>query len=281
MKHPLSITTSLLLLFLAAQFIGLAIVSSYLNAEQEWEGIPVVAGVQIERPDLTPTQAIFYIIGAILLGSLLIFAIIHFRGILIWKLWFTCAIVLCMYIAFAAFTAPLLALLIALALGITKVFFPNKYLHNISELFTYGGLAALFTPLLSVLAAFLLLLVLSVYDLYAVFKSKHMIKLAKFQTKSGVFAGLMLHYGKGSPSKQSAKGSRTLAVLGGGDIGFPLFFSGAVLAESGILAGAVVSIGAAIGLLVLLLIGERGKFYPAIPFLTAGAALGYIITLFL
>ena len=78
MKHPLTITLSLLFLFLAAQFIGLAIINSYLNAEQEWEGIPSVGGFSIERPDLTPAQAILYIIGAILIGSLLILVIIHF-----------------------------------------------------------------------------------------------------------------------------------------------------------------------------------------------------------
>jgi len=282
MKHPWSITVSLILLFLAAQFIGLAIVHSYLlSAEGKWRNIPSVAGVSIERPDLTPTQAILYIVGAILIGSLLIFVIIHFRGMLFWKLWFACAIIMCLYIAFAAFVVPWGALALAMIIGLSKIFFPNKYLHNVSELFTYGGLAALFTPLLTVLAAFLLLLVLAVYDLYAVFKSKHMIKFAKFQTQSGVFAGLMLPYGKTilSSRKKAEKNKGNVAVLGGGDIGFPLFFAGAVLAASGVLAGAIVSVGAAAGLLVLLLIGQKGKFYPAIPFLTVGAAIGYLITL--
>lgn len=282
MKHPLTITLSLLFLFLAAQFIGLAIINNYLNAEQEWEGIPSVGGFSIERPDLTPAQAILYIIGAILIGSLLILVIIHFRGMLLWKLWFTSAIVLCLYIALAAFLSPWIALFLSLIVGIAKVFFPNRYLHNISELFIYGGLAALFAPILNVLAAFILLLILSVYDLYAVFKSKHMIKLAKFQTQSGVFAGLMLPYGKTSMTASKKTGTHgTLAVLGGGDIGFPLFFAGAVLAVSGIISAAIISIGATLGLFVLLLIGQRGKFYPAIPFLTAGAALGYLVTLLL
>ena len=163
---------------------------------------------------------------------------------LLWKLWFTSAIVLCLYIALAAFLSPWIALFLSLIVGIAKVFFPNRYLHNISELFIYGGLAALFAPILNVLAAFILLLILSVYDLYAVFKSKHMIKLAKFQTQSGVFAGLMLPYGKTSMTASKKTGTHgTLAVLGGGDIGFPLFFAGAVLAVSGIISAAIISIG--------------------------------------
>ncbi len=278
-----------MLLFFIAQIIGLNVINNYLPYNEQgeiqyteegeiiWEEVPAVAGVAIERPNLTPTQAIFYIVAAILVGSLLIFLIIMFRGVLIWKIWFALAIILCLYIAFAAFFAPLIAAIIAVFLGGAKVFFPNKYMHNLSELFTYGGLAALFAPLLTVLTAFLLLLVLSVYDLYAVFKSKHMIALAQFQTKSGVFAGLLIPY----TGKAEKKGKGTIAVLGGGDIGFPLLFSGAVLAAKGFNPAVIVSIGATLGLLVLLLLGQKGKFYPAIPFLTAGVSIGYLITLLL
>ena len=43
-------------------------------------------------------------------------------------------------------------------------------------------------------AVFVLLILISVYDFIAVFKIKHMITLAKFQTKSKVFAGLFVPY---------------------------------------------------------------------------------------
>lgn len=282
MKHPVTITLSLVVLFLAAQIIGLNVINNYLPYNEQgeieytegeivWEEVPTVAGVSIERPNLTPTQTILYIVGAILIGSLLIFLIIRFKGVWLWKLWFALAIILCLYIALAAFVSPLIALVLAIVLGSAKIFFPNKYLHNLSELFTYGGLAALFAPLLTVLTAFILLLALSIYDVYAVFKSKHMIKLAKFQTSSGVFAGLLIPY----------SGGKGVAVLGGGDIGFPLLFSGAVLAAKGFNPALIVSLGATLGLLILLILGQKGKFYPAIPFLTAGVSIGYLITLFL
>ena len=73
------------------------------------------------------------------------------------------------------------------------------------------------------------------YDAYSVWKSKHMIKMAKFQAKSKVFAGLLVPYKKNreesklpKKGKVSFKGVKT-AILGGGDVAFPLLFIGAVM----------------------------------------------------
>ena len=121
------------------------------------------------------------------------------------------------------------------------------------------------------------------YDMYAVWRSKHMIAMAKFQTKSGIFAGLLLPYQMPSltGSKKGAKKSVRTAVLGGGDIGFPLIFAGTVLAASGFLSGLFVAIGATAALLVLLSFSQKNKFYPAMPFLTIGCAVGFLATFLL
>ena len=46
----------------------------------------------------------------------------------------------------------------------------------------------------------LLLALISVYDVIAVFKSKHMVSMANFQTESKVFAGLAVPRGKPIPT---------------------------------------------------------------------------------
>jgi presenilin-like A22 family membrane protease len=143
----------------------------------------------------------------------------------------------------------------------------------------YGGLAAIFVPILNVLYAFILLLALSAYDMYAVWRSKHMIKMAKFQTKSGIFAGLLIPYK--APAVRGPKKPVRTAVLGGGDIGFPLIFSGTVLAASGFVPALLVSLGATAALFILLLLSQKDKFYPAMPFLTLGCAVGYLATFLL
>lgn len=288
MKHSWVITCFMLFLFFAAQVIGLKITQSYIDmqASQEmgrlvWKELPAIAGLKLERPDVAPEFSIWYIIGAVIIGTVLILLIIRFNKVLLWKLWFYFAVVLCLQIALAAFIPALVSFILALVLGFFKVFRPNLYIHNATELFLYGGLASIFVPILNVFYAFILLLALSCYDMYAVWQSKHMIKMAKFQTQSGIFAGLLIPYKASAVSARGPRKPVRTAVLGGGDIGFPLIFSGTVLAASGFIPALVVSLGASAALLVLLLLSQKDKFYPAMPFLTLGCALGYIFTFML
>ena len=291
MKHALPVTLTLLILFIVSHLLGLAIISKYVDAEKSaetgelsWKQLPSIGSMPMERPDLAPTQSIVYIVSAIIIGTLLILLIIRLNTVLLWKLWFFLAVTVCLHIALSAFIAPLYSIIISVAAAGFKTFRPTLIIHNLTELFLYGGLAAIFVPILSVKTAFILLILLSFYDAYAVWKSKHMITMAKFQTKSGIFAGLLLpSKGIPMPAKKSGKNVKVVmkpvktAVLGGGDIGFPLLLSGTVLAHHTLTAALLVSAGASASLLCLLLLSQKNKFYPAIPFLTAGCALGYFV----
>ncbi len=286
MKHTWIMTLFLLVLFFAAQVIGLQITQSYINMEASiiagevvWKELPAIAGLKIERPQVEPRFSIWYIIIAVLVGTLLILLIIKLGKMLLWKLWFFLAVVLCLQIAIAAFLPATISFLLALFFGWWKIFKPNIFVHNATELFLYGGLAVIFVPILNVLYAFLLLVALSIYDMYAVWRSKHMIKMAKFQAKSGIFAGLLLPYKL--PAARGPKQKMRTAVLGGGDIGFPLIFSGTVLTSAGFVPALIVALGATAALLALLLLSQKDRFYPAMPFLTLGCAVGFIITIFM
>ena len=65
------------------------------------------------------------------------------------------------------------------------------------------------------------------------------------------------------------------AILGGGDIAFPLLFSGVILKTMGFLPAIITSLTAAIALLILFVAAEKKKFYPAMPFITLGCFIGY------
>ena len=77
------------------------------------------------------------------------------------------------------------------------------------------------------------------------------------------------------------------AVLGGGDIGFPLIFAGVVMKGlmltnselAGFLKALIIPIFSALALLVLLTESKKDRFYPAMPFLTIGCLAGYIVLL--
>ena len=292
MKHNWPITLMLVGMFLLAQIIGLGIIRSYIDPVKtleegvvSWKALPNIAGYGLERPEVAPSISVLYIIIALLIGTVLILLIMRWQKTSLWKLWFWLAVALCLHIAFASVMASGFALLLAVVFASLKILRPTILIHNFTELFIYGGLAVIFVPLLTVMTTIILLVLISFYDMYAVWKSKHMARLAQFQAKSGIFAGLLLPYAPGKiviSRKQVKKTTKIrTAILGGGDIGFPLIFAGVVLKDIGIQPALLIVLGSALALFGLLWFGHKKKFYPAMPFLTAGCMVGYGLALFL
>jgi hypothetical protein len=65
------------------------------------------------------------------------------------------------------------------------------------------------------------------------------------------------------------------AILGGGDIGFPLLFAGVLMKSYGFMQVLIVPVVASIGLFLLLYFAKKDRFYPAMPFLSAACFAGY------
>lgn len=281
MKHTLKITLILVLLFFLSQVVGLAITNQYIDHEKTaetgvtaWEELPY----KMERPPVEESSSFIYILIAVLLGTGLLMLLIKFKKVNLWKFWFFISVVLCLTIALKPFMRQEIALAISLVLALFKVVKPNIFVHNITEVFIYGGLAAIFVPIMNLYAVFMLLLLISGYDIYAVWKSKHMIKLAKFQTSSRVFAGLSIPYKM--PKKEHKKKAGRVekiktAILGGGDIAFPLIFAGVVMKSFGFLNSLIIPVFVSAALFVLLIKSKKDRFYPAMPFLTMGCLVGY------
>jgi len=116
-----------------------------------------------------------------------------------------------------------------------------------------------------------------------------MITLAKFQTDAKVFAGLFIPYklprGKVVTAAKKSKKVPTIknvknavkirhAILGGGDIAFPLLFAGAVFKTYGLSMSFFIPPFATAALVFLFCYGKKEKFYPAMPFLSLGCFVG-------
>ncbi|MBU0472167.1 MAG: hypothetical protein KKF65_06060 [Nanoarchaeota archaeon] len=299
MKHDLKITLLLVFLFFITQVIGLSVTNKYIDyktsietGKASFEALPY----NLERPEINESTSYIWIISAVIAGTLLLLILIKFKKVGLWKLWFFLAVFFTMAIAFAAFINPIIAAILAFILALIKIFKPTTIIQNLTEVFMYGGIAAIFVPIINVFAAFALLILISIYDIIAVTQTKHMIKLAKFQTKSKIFAGLLIPYerkesriiAKEEGIRKKVKAGK-IAVLGGGDIGFPLLFAGVVMkglmlnnAELiGFLKTLIIPIFVSLALLFLLVKGKNNKFYPAMPYLTVGCIIGYLIILLL
>jgi len=304
MKHTFKVTLLLAMIFFVAQIVGLAITKEYISTEEyidpETKAVvkKVISGdlpYNLERPEIEQSTSYIWITIAVIIGTLLLLLIIRFKKMSLWKLWFFFAVFFTIAIAFAPFVGQVIAAIISFIFALMKIYRPTAAFNNFTEIFIYGGLAAIFVPIINVFAAFALLFLISIYDIIAVRYTKHMVKLAKFQAKSKIFAGLLLPYGKGKGIAAEGKGiiqdkeKGRIAVLGGGDIGFPLLFAGAVMKELiltnpepiGFLKTLIIPVFVTLALLYLLIKGEKDKFYPAMPYLAVGCVVGYFAVLLL
>jgi presenilin-like A22 family membrane protease len=305
MKHTMQVTAILIAVFFFIQVFGLYALGQTMNVSTGADGTVNVDYSDTavgERPDIQGAASLLYILSGILIGTALIMLFVRLGQVKLWKamyflaLWLASTITIGVFtasITFGIFSGALLAAVAALIISLIEVFRTNVFIHNLTEVLIYPGIAILFAPLFSIEWAIVLMIAISIYDMYAVWKSGHMVKLAKFQTSSKAFAGFVIPYSTGKAKGLSAlrgkipkgvkgAGVRT-AILGGGDIAFPLVFAGVVmgwLVSSGtpmlsaFLQSTIISAFAALFLLLLFVRAEKEKFYPAMPFITAGCFVG-------
>ena len=290
MKHKLAIILVLLGMFLVTQFIGLYVVNHYSQNELPYG---------MEPPEeINPVNAFPSIIIAFIIAIALFFLLTKFKIEFILKLWFLIVIVLALGLSINSFLPkeqyiPLMSLIIALPFALIKVFNRNIIVHNTTELLIYPGIAAVFVPLLNIWTMIILLILISVYDAWAVWHSGIMQKMAKYQINTlKIFSGFfipyvskkqrqMIKYLKKNFKKSELKKKKikvNLAILGGGDVVFPIISAGVMLKTLGIWPAIFVILGAALGLSYLLFFSKKKKFYPAMPFITAGIFLGMIVS---
>jgi presenilin-like A22 family membrane protease len=336
MKHNWKATLIIVLMFLIAQFIGLLVIHnydlSYGKTSQKLISDGAISNetnpdMSIIRENLPPEieikETVDYvsIISSIIVA--LIFAVILFlilsriKANILLKIWFTFVVFTCLSISISLILYPsfgfkifnlfdkrisiaeIIAVPIAIFFTYFKIFKRNMLAHNFSELLIYPGLAVIFIPIVNLPIAILLLVIISVYDMIAVWKTKHMIKMAKFQMNElKVFTGFLIPYIKkedrikiekirsmklsDKQKNDKLKNSKikvNMAALGGGDVAFPMIFAGVILLSLGLIPAIITILTTTLSLLVLLFFSEKGKFYPAMPFLSVGCLIGLIIGL--
>ena len=259
MKYDLRTTLIIITLFFFSQIIGLAIVDKNFETY----------GVETFQVSGEEPAQILVSLPVSIVTLTIIFIIFYKLG---WKniilLWYFLAFIITVFFSLSAFMADIYAIIVAVCLLIIKYNSDDDYTHNLGELLVYGGLAVVFLPMLNVGATLLLLIIVSLYDVFSVFYSKHMIILAKTQESLKIFSGLRVRVGN------------SIALLGGGDIAFPLMFASVILRDLGTINSILAVYGATPGLLALIFLSRKNKFYPAMPLISLGCFLGYGVGLF-
>ena len=291
MKHNKKIIIILLLMFIVTQLIGIYVVNHYISPENI---LPF--GLDTPTPETNSEYGSFFIqiVIAFILAIFILFLFLKFKVELILRLWFLTVIIISLGIAFTAIFPEFrykfyVVLAVSAILGLIKIFQRNFIVHNFTELLIYPGIAAVFVPLLNVWTIILLLILISGYDMWAVWHSGIMQKMAKYQMENlKVFSGFFVPYMSKATRRKVNLWKNTLnkselrkkkikvnvAILGGGDIVFPIIAAGVMLKTLGLGSALFVALGATLGLGYLFMKSEKKKFYPAMPYITTGILLG-------
>ena len=296
-------------MFLITQFLGLFVVNSYLPKTEtilnsttgQYENItipqPLPYGMQ--PPEMKATPSLISLVISFIIAIVILLILAKYKWKFLIRAWFFVVVILALALAFNAFFKQfleysyLLVLLLAIPLAYFKIYRPSVIIHNFTELLIYPGIAAVFVPILNWWTALLFLILISIYDMWAVWKSKLMIKMAKFQMNElKIFGGFFVPYMtkkvrekiaklKTGKSKKGKPIKVSLAILGGGDVVFPIITSGVFLKFFGFIPALFVIIGATLALLFLFILAEKKKFYPAMPFISSGIFLALLVWRFL
>ena len=295
-------------MFIITQFIGLYVVDHYSPVEVV-DGVVQNVTEQNELPYGMQTPKVekeseFYttllpsLLIAFVIAITLLFFLMKFKSEFILRLWFFLVVILALGISLNSLIPnswkypAIFALIIAIPLASVKIYGQNFLIHNFTELFIYPGIAAVFVPILNFWTIVVLLILISIYDMWAVWHSGIMQKMAKYQmNKLKIFSGFFVpHVSKAVKMKikkmkksdlKKKKFKVNVAILGGGDVVFPIIAAGVMLKTFGLLSAIFVIVGATLGLGYLFFISEKKKFYPAMPFITAGIFAGMILSYFL
>ncbi len=261
----------LALLFFITQAIGLATGDFLINED-------IHATMINEDPDSIDNS--IFLIGYILVFTAILLAVLKFapewlfyiflKGIESLAILGTTAIVLSAFITEGIVVLVLAVIMVGLRIFLSK----NIWLRNVSSVFATAGAGALIGASLGVLPIIVFIVLLSVYDLIAVFKTKHMVTLAKGVTKKNLSFTFAL------PTKDHQ------FELGTGDMVIPLAFAVSVLGsvkQTGIqnvfMIPSLILFGSLIGLIVTVhwASQKNGKALPALPLQTLLMIIVYVV----
>lgn len=227
---------------------------------------PILARTAV-RTDLTNIN--LFLIAAVFLVIIVLFTVLKrrawfYRIFLIFILFFGSQTV------FSVFLNNLNSYIAATMLLVALFVFRSVLVQNWSVSLAIAGIGGVLGLGFSPTTAIIILVVFSFYDIIAVYKTKHMVKMAQGMIKSGAIFGLII----------TSKKPKEFMILGSGDILLPLLLSASLVSIS-ITSAIIVSGFSTIGLFIThLLFSNQKKRRPmaALPPVATLAVIGYLVS---
>jgi len=159
---------------------------------------------------------------------------------------------------------------------------PSVLIQDLLIILGIAGTGSILGLSLNPLMVIALLIIFSIYDFIAVYKTKHMVRMAKAMLESRAILAIVIPpniFGFRESLEKIQPGGKFL-ILGGGDIAFPLIFSVSLI-PSGIFNSLIVALFSLIGLFASFWFFTKQKErkpIPALPPIAFFSIIGYLIT---
>ena len=181
------------------------------------------------------------------------------------------------------FTSYPRSIIFGLFIVLIFTFWRTVLMHNLAMVIAIAGLVPLIGMGLSPKIAIIALVVMSFYDIIAVYKTKHMINIARSMILSGAPFGFVVPTSwvgfMANNNEVGPKMGDKYMLLGAGDIGLPMLLISSIATNS-IWSGVIVGIFTLMGVFVthLLFINqERREPMAALPPIATLTIVGYLI----
>lgn len=276
------ISSILLFIFssLFATFLSLLIIDSGLQPAPS-------------SPTAGASYIIYYLVAALVFSGIVIFlGRKKLAGILRWVFIAVIAyVVFYVWLYLGAFIAQTelqyyIIIFAAPAIMVLLMIFKNEwYVVDAAGFFLVSGVASIWGLVIGVWASVGFLLVFAIYDYIAVYRTKHMVSLARVAVDEKLPLLFVFPGEKGlklkdlNLSESGEKGDKKVLLLGFGDMVFPsiMVVSSAIYGQANFLAFLLLPlIGSIIGM-ALLLFTKVSKPAPGLPMINGGAVSGFLV----
>jgi len=249
-KMKINVFAGEALLFLLTQILGL------VAALKIGKSLPEITNQPIEISWVR--FLIYFVIGT---AIILVFLRLSKKTGIFFEIIFALAIFSGSQIIFALIMPDFWAMFCAALLVVIRFLRPSILSQNIVMILTIAGIGSLLGLSLSIFSVIIILMVLSVYDFIAVYKIKHMIRMAKQMMQSRALLAFVVPQtiiGYKSHLKDVKVGTGQVFILGSGDVVMPLVAI-ASLSRFGVMHGLLVLLFSFLGLIFMQLIFNSQK----------------------
>ena len=261
-------------LFVLAQIIGV------------WVAYKLVPDLVSVQPGRISDFNLYDLAILAVLVAIFIFAVRKFKkaGAAFFKIFLTVIIYVGSQTTLGIWFGPAASTVATVVILVLFWFFNNVFMQNIAMLLTFAGVGAVIGLSLTPETSVLLLVAFSFYDILAVYKTKHMIKLAESMIESRAIFGFVVPEILSGVKEKISKvvpGGQFM-ILGSGDVILPLVLSASLVRVS-LFQSVFVVFFSVLGLLLMHLIFTNQKIrrpMAALPPIATMAIIGYLVALF-